>query len=163
MEALPTNGDVECMDRLAIPYSLRIQCAFLGWPDSMHAPLRDWITQRNAVMAEGDQQAQRDVAMAFDGVIRRILAERRALGDLPPDDPTASLMRETLNGQPLKISQSAYTLVNLMARYDISDKLFVAANLNNLTNEKYLTSRYWADQGYYGAPRNATVSLNWKY
>lgn len=69
----------------------------------------------------------------------------------------------TLNGQPLKISQSAYTLVNLMAHYDISDKLFVAANLNNLTNEKYLTSRYWADQGYYGAPRNATVSLNWKY
>lgn len=61
-----------------------------------------------------------------------------------------------------KVRQDAYTLVNLMARYAISKQLSVSANLNNLTDEKYLTSLYWA-QGYYGAPRNANLTLTWKY
>lgn len=63
----------------------------------------------------------------------------------------------------VRIAQPAYALLNLMARYDISRQVFVAVNVNNVTDKKALTSRYWADQGYYGAPRNALVSLNWKY
>ena len=39
----------------------------------------------------------------------------------------------------------------------------MGVNVNNVTDKKYLTSRYWGDQGYYGAPRNVMVSLNWKY
>lgn len=128
VKALPADDDVECMDRLATPYALRIQCAFLGWPDSMHAPLRDWITQRNAVMAEGDQQAQRDVAMAFDDVIRRILAERRALGALAPDDPTASLMRETIDGQPLDDA----TLVSILRNWTVGELGTIAASVGIL-------------------------------
>ncbi|MCJ9708973.1 TonB-dependent receptor, partial [Bordetella hinzii] len=63
----------------------------------------------------------------------------------------------------VRIAQPAYALLNLMARYDISRQVFVAVNVNNVTDKKALTSRYWADQGYYGAPRNVLVSLNWKY
>jgi outer membrane receptor for ferric coprogen and ferric-rhodotorulic acid len=58
--------------------------------------------------------------------------------------------------------QAAYALVNLMARYDISQNLSASVNVNNVTDEKYLTSLYWS-QGYYGAPRNASVTLGWKY
>ncbi len=58
--------------------------------------------------------------------------------------------------------QDDYALVNLMASYDIDPNWSVAANLNNLTDEKYLTSLYW-DQAYYGAPRNASASVSWKY
>ena len=32
----------------------------------------------------------------------------------------------------------------------------------DVTDEKYLTSLYW-EQGYYGAPRNYTLSLNWRF
>ncbi|MES2102700.1 MAG: TonB-dependent siderophore receptor [Pseudomonadota bacterium] len=58
--------------------------------------------------------------------------------------------------------QDSYALLGLMARYDISKDISLALNLNNVTNKKYLASLYWA-QGYYGAPRNGSASLSWKY
>jgi outer membrane receptor for ferric coprogen and ferric-rhodotorulic acid len=58
--------------------------------------------------------------------------------------------------------QASYALLNLMARYDITKQLSISANLNNVTDKKYLTSLYWG-QGFYGAPRNASVALHWKY
>lgn len=58
--------------------------------------------------------------------------------------------------------QPAYALLNLMAHYDISKSVSVSANLNNVTNKKYLSSLYWS-QAYYGAPINGSVSINWKY
>ena len=57
--------------------------------------------------------------------------------------------------------QDAYALVDLMARYALSRQLSLSANLNNLTDEKYLGSLQWS-QGYYAAPRGVSVSLNWK-
>jgi outer membrane receptor for ferric coprogen and ferric-rhodotorulic acid len=60
------------------------------------------------------------------------------------------------------IRQSAYALLNLMARYDFTDKVSATLNLNNVTDRKYISSLYW-DQGYYGAPRNATLALNLRY
>ncbi|MBP5997947.1 MAG: TonB-dependent siderophore receptor [Azonexus sp.] len=67
-----------------------------------------------------------------------------------------------VTGATTEVRQSAYTLLNLMARYDIDKNLSVNANFNNVTDEKYITSLMWS-QGYYGAPRNFSVSLNWKY
>ncbi|OEO25865.1 TonB-dependent receptor [Pseudomonas sp. J237] len=58
--------------------------------------------------------------------------------------------------------QDSYALVNLMASYEIDEHWNVSANLNNLTDEKYLTSLYWT-QAYYGAPRNASMTVSWKY
>jgi outer membrane receptor for ferric coprogen and ferric-rhodotorulic acid len=58
--------------------------------------------------------------------------------------------------------QKAYAVVDLMASYDIDPNWSVSANLNNLTDEKYLNSLYWT-QAYYGAPRNVSATLTWKY
>lgn len=58
--------------------------------------------------------------------------------------------------------QGGYSVVNLMASYDISKNLSVSANLNNLFNKKYLTSVYWS-QSYYAAPVNGSISVNWRY
>lgn len=58
--------------------------------------------------------------------------------------------------------QPGYALLDLMARYDFSEQLSATVNLHNATDKRYLTSLYWA-QGYYGAPRHGSVSLNWKY
>lgn len=66
---------------------------------------------------------------------------------------------ETRNGNA---EQDAYGLVNLMASYEIDRNWTVSANLNNLTDEKYLTSLYWS-QAYYGAPRNASMTVSWNY
>lgn len=66
------------------------------------------------------------------------------------------------DGSTGRVEQDAYALVGLMASYDFAPNWSLAANLNNLTNEKYITSLYW-DQGFYGAPRNASLTLSWKY
>ena len=58
--------------------------------------------------------------------------------------------------------QDAYALVDLMARYALSKQWSLSANLNNLTDEKYIGSLMWS-QGYYAAPRGVSVSLNWKH
>lgn len=61
-----------------------------------------------------------------------------------------------------RVEQDSYALLGLMASYDIDPNWSVSANLNNVTNEKYLTSLYWT-QAYYGAPRNVSATLTWKY
>lgn len=58
--------------------------------------------------------------------------------------------------------QDAYAVIGLMASYDIDEHWSVSANLDNLTDEKYLTSLYW-DQAYYAAPRNASMTVSWNY
>ena len=58
--------------------------------------------------------------------------------------------------------QQGYALLNLMARYDINKHINISANLNNVTNKKYISSLYWA-QSYYGAPINGSAAINWTY
>ena len=59
------------------------------------------------------------------------------------------------------IRQDHYVLLNAFARYDINKALTVRLNLNNLTDEKYITSLYQV--GYYAAPRNFVARLDWKF
>ena len=58
--------------------------------------------------------------------------------------------------------QAAYALVGLMASYDIDPHWSTQLNLDNLTNEKYLQSLRYG-QSNYGAPRNVTASVSWKF
>lgn len=63
-------------------------------------------------------------------------------------------------GEEIVSKQDAYALVDIMASYAFNDRVKASLNIHNVTNEKYLTSLYWA-QGYYGAPANATLKLSW--
>lgn len=69
---------------------------------------------------------------------------------------------ERLDGYGNRIEQDAYTTVRAFANYRVNDKLDFSLNANNLTDEKYISSLYW-DQGFYGAPRNFSASVNWRY
>jgi outer membrane receptor for ferric coprogen and ferric-rhodotorulic acid len=68
-------------------------------------------------------------------------------------DPTGAALVTT--------NQGAYGILDLMANYKITQNVGVTFNINNTTDEKYLHSLYWA-QGYYGAPRNYALSINWQ-
>ncbi len=63
-------------------------------------------------------------------------------------------------GDIIMTHQDAYSIIDLMARYQIQENLALTLNVNNITDEKYLTSLYWA-QGYYGAPAHYSVTINW--
>jgi len=54
--------------------------------------------------------------------------------------------------------QDSYTVADVFARWAFTDTLQLSLNLNNLSNEKYLTSLY--EVGYYAAPRTASLGLD---
>jgi outer membrane receptor for ferric coprogen and ferric-rhodotorulic acid len=60
------------------------------------------------------------------------------------------------------IRQDAFTLASLHASYAVNRNLELALNVDNVTDEKYLTSLYW-DQAFYGAPRHASVAFRYRY
>jgi outer membrane receptor for ferric coprogen and ferric-rhodotorulic acid len=66
-------------------------------------------------------------------------------------------------GNPEKIEQEAYALVNLMARYDISENLSAQLNANNLTDEKYFDIFDAYGALTYGAPRSMTASAKYRF
>ncbi|MFM2476491.1 TonB-dependent siderophore receptor [Celerinatantimonas sp. MCCC 1A17872] len=68
----------------------------------------------------------------------------------------------TDGGDTIISTQSAYAVTNWMASYQINKQTRVSLNVNNIFDEKYLTSLY-ASQSFYGAPRNASVNLHWSY
>ncbi|MEI6893469.1 MAG: TonB-dependent siderophore receptor [Colwellia sp.] len=59
------------------------------------------------------------------------------------------------------VKQDAYFLVDAFARWNISDKLAIQANINNFTDEKYITSL--ANVGFYGAPVNGSVNVTYSF
>lgn len=109
---MPMDIEVEIMSALAYPFALQMQCAFLGWPDSLHEPLHQWIHKKNAATQSGEHEALARVAMEFDDTIRGLLATRRAAGDQAPDDATARLMREQVAGRPLTETEIVSILRN---------------------------------------------------
>ncbi|AOA59941.1 TonB-dependent siderophore receptor [Acinetobacter larvae] len=59
-----------------------------------------------------------------------------------------------------RFTQGSYALVDLMARYKVSDSLVLNLNVNNLFNEKYYLT---AGNSYYGAPTNFNVALKYNW
>lgn len=62
-----------------------------------------------------------------------------------------------------RLTQDAYALVSLMARYSITDDLSVQFNAANVTDEKYYSQVGYFSTYRYGTPRNYTLSLNYKF
>lgn len=60
------------------------------------------------------------------------------------------------------VKDSAYTLINLMARYKINEHLSTTLNLNNLFDEKYYAGMA-GSYGHYGAPRNFMASIKYNF
>ncbi|NMP32800.1 TonB-dependent siderophore receptor [Thalassotalea sp. M1531] len=63
-------------------------------------------------------------------------------------------------GEEIITKQDAYAVVGLMARYQVTEQISLSVNANNITDEKYLTSLYWA-QGFYAAPANYSATFVW--
>ncbi|MBL8271388.1 TonB-dependent siderophore receptor, partial [Steroidobacter sp.] len=59
------------------------------------------------------------------------------------------------------VRQDSYAIVNAFARWDVTQSLNVRANVRNISDEKFITSLYQI--GYYGAPRNYEMSVNYRF
>lgn len=59
-------------------------------------------------------------------------------------------------------AQDAYSVVDLMASFRLTDKVRATVNVKNLFDEKYFGGLQW-DQAYYAPPRSAMVSLSYNF
>ncbi len=127
VDRLPENGEVEAMAAMGQDFALEIQCAFMGWPNSLHEPLRDWVKRQQAATLAGDREALSKLALTFDGVIRERLEARRKMAT-PPDDVTTRLMNETVDGRPLTDEE----LVSLMRNWTVGELGTISASIGIL-------------------------------
>ncbi|MFZ2996699.1 TonB-dependent siderophore receptor [Sphingobium sp.] len=68
-----------------------------------------------------------------------------------------------VTGAPFRFQQDGYTLVSLMARYAVSEQLQLQANVENLLDKTYYSQIGFYSQYRYGAPRNFTISANYRF
>ncbi|WP_268406239.1 TonB-dependent siderophore receptor [Alteromonas sp. a30] len=68
----------------------------------------------------------------------------------------------SVNGS-IRLDQEAYSIVNLMARYDINPKTRIQVNLDNLFDKKYFSQIGFFEQYRYGTPRQFKVTLNYRF
>jgi outer membrane receptor for ferric coprogen and ferric-rhodotorulic acid len=67
-------------------------------------------------------------------------------------------------GERVRVGQSSYALVELMAKYAFGEQLSMQVNVNNVLDEKYRSTSYWWGAPYtYGEPRNVLVSLDYAF
>lgn len=68
-----------------------------------------------------------------------------------------------VTGEPFRFQQDGYALVNLMARFTVSDNLQLQANVENLLDKTYYSQMGFFSQYRYGEPRNFTVGATYKF
>ena len=127
---LPRGQGFELMAGFAQPFALRIQCAFMGWPDSLHEPLHEWIAKNHNATRAGDRAAMAQIAVEFDGHIKQQLVLRRDAGEQAPDDVTTRLLHERINGRPLSDEE----IVSMVRNWTVGELGTIAASVGILVH-----------------------------
>lgn len=109
---LERGVEVDLVTRLAQRFAVRIQCAFLGWPDHLHEPLLAWVQKNHEATLACDPTALTAIALEFDSYISELLLVRRRAGASAPDDITTDLLRERIGERPLSHEEIVSILRN---------------------------------------------------
>lgn len=130
VRALPRGTAFEVMGTFADPFAVRIQCAFMGWPESLHAPLSEWIGRNHAATHAGDRAAMARLALDFDGYITEQLVQRRDAGDQAPDDVTTRLLAERIHDRPISDEE----IVSIVRNWTVGELGTIAASVGILVH-----------------------------
>ena len=130
VDQLPANTAVELIGEFAQIFALQMQCAWLGWPNSLHEPLRLWTLKNQTATLSGDREAQAAVAHEFDSYIRELLEARRMAGDEAPDDITTHLLRNEAVGRPLSEDE----IISILRNWTVGELGTIAASVGILVH-----------------------------
>ncbi|AZO23589.1 cytochrome P450 [Mesorhizobium sp. M1E.F.Ca.ET.045.02.1.1] len=112
VSGLGRGVEIDLVTQLAQRFAVRIQCAFLGWPDSLHQPLLQWVQKNHEATLARDTSAMAAIALEFDGYISQLLEARREAGAAVPGDITSDLLRERVGDRPLNHEEIVSILRN---------------------------------------------------
>lgn len=125
IDAAVARGGGDALADLGEPFAVRAQCAFMGWPDAMLEVLTAWQDANLRATRAGDRAATAEVAAAFERHVGAVLDARRAAGDAAPDDPTTRLLRERIDGRPLRDDE----IVSIVRNWTVGELGTIAASL----------------------------------
>ncbi|WP_404300054.1 cytochrome P450 [Alicycliphilus denitrificans] len=109
-EALALGGALEITQEFALPFAVRVQSAFLGWPTLLQDELLGWLRRSHAATRSGDRAQTSAVAREFEDLVERVCQARR---DAPPtQDISSELMHTRVDGRPLDLRELASVLRN---------------------------------------------------
>lgn len=130
VNSLPNGQPFDVVEQFSRTFALQIQCAFMGWPDALHEPLRQWVLKNNQATLAGDRKAMAEVADEFDGHIHGLLETRRQAGSNASRDVTTSLMEETVNGRPMTDEE----LTSLLRNWTVGELGTISSSVSILMN-----------------------------
>lgn len=77
-------------------------------------------------------------------------------------DKTYSAGANPVTGVNTRLTQGAYGLLDLMARYEVNDRLSLQANFKNVLDKKYYSQVSFLSQYHYGDPSNFMLNVEYK-
>ena len=98
---LPRGAVLDAVSEIGAVFAVRAQCEWLGWPAELEPKLLAWMEENHAATRSGDRAWMKHVAEQFDEIIRSVILPRRAAQGGGPDDATAWLCREEIDGRLL--------------------------------------------------------------
>jgi cytochrome P450 len=112
VDGLPRGATVKTIASIGVPFAVRSQSAWLGWPSSLEEDLVEWMRDNHASTRSGDRRRTAAVADRFDRMIGALVEARRGA---PVADVTGELMHETVQGRPLTEEEIVSILRNWTA------------------------------------------------
>jgi cytochrome P450 len=109
---LPRGPAFDAMEAFAVPFAVRCQCAFLGWPEALVEPLSRWARRNQEATLAGDRELLSQLARQLRGYVDELLAARRHGAAGGSNDVTSSLMEVRVNGVPLTDEELTSVLRN---------------------------------------------------
>lgn len=123
-------GSVELMQDVAGAFAAEAQCAFLGWPMTMHEPLRSWTQRNQEATRAGDRERLSGLAREFETRVEALLAERRGAGAGPGADVTTRLLHEQVQGRPLRADE----IVSILRNWTVGEVGTISASVGILAH-----------------------------
>lgn len=122
VRSLRGRVELELMGDFAHPFAVRVQCAFLGWPASMHEPLRLWAQKNHAATLAQDRPAMADIAHEFSGYVMGLLQPRHDANH-GNQDVIASLTTQQVKDRPLSDEE----IVSILRNWTVGEISTIAA------------------------------------
>jgi Cytochrome P450 len=130
VQALLARDELEFIGDFANEFAVRSQSASLGWPPDLCTPLRLWTEKnRRATFAE-DRAAMAEIAREFEGYAHELLQIRRTAADQASDDITSSLLRQQVQGRPLRDEE----IVSVLRNWTVGEIGTISASLGILVH-----------------------------
>lgn len=124
---LKGRGELEFVSEVAEPYSVRAQCAFMGWKPNLSASLLQWLKRSQAATLIGDRELLAEVAAEFSDLVYALLdstscEDRGAV--------LSALQGQTLDGSPVGRDE----IVSIVRNWTVGELGTLSAALATITH-----------------------------